>query len=86
MKGIKVHFNRFNKPKCSDEKCCCEKGYYTKFAASTLFCFICNLVCARRITNTSSFCKKFGWDKKCQTCNQRGDFCFRGDEIERTNY
>lgn len=83
MKGIKVKFNKYNR--YGDEKCCCEKGYYTKFGSSTLFCFICNLICARRLFKTNSWCKKNGWDKTCTTCNQCGDYKLFGDGICKDN-
>lgn len=73
MKGIRVHFNRFN-TFTDAEPCCCEKHFYTKFGASTLFCFICNIFCCRRIFKTASWCKKYGWDKDCRTCQQKGDY------------
>ena len=73
MKGIRVPFNPLNKRKGMNP-CCCEKRYYTKFAASTIFCIVCNIICARRLTGTESFCKKNGWDKTCRTCRQQGDY------------
>ncbi len=75
MNGIKICFNPLNK--YGEEPCCCEKHYYTKFAASTLFCAICNIFCCRRIFKTASWCKKYGWDKSCHTCQQKGDFHFK---------
>lgn len=70
--GIKVKFNKHNK--WGTVPCCCEKGYFTKFGASTVFCFICNLFCCRRLLKTESFCKKYGWAKDCRTCNQIGEY------------
>lgn len=75
MQGIKIKFNKFNSFK-GCEKCCCQKGYKTKFFASTLFCTICNIICARRLMHVSSFCKKYGWEHNCETCNQKGDYHF----------
>ncbi len=69
--GKKVKFNPKNKLP-DMEPCCCEKGYLTKFTASTVFCGICNLFCCRRLFKTSSWCKKFGWHKTCATCQQKG--------------
>lgn len=77
--GIKIKFNKRNV--YGNEPCCCQKGYYTKFGASTLFCFICNLICARKLFKTNSFCKKNGWDKTCTTCNQCGDYELFGEGI-----
>lgn len=73
--GIKIKFNKHNK--YGNEPCCCEKGYLTKFGSSTLFCFICNLFCCRRLFKTESFCKKYGWDKTCRTCQQKGNYKLR---------
>lgn len=71
MKGIRVHFNKKN---TYEEPCCCEKGYYTKFGASTVFCILCNLTRARTKKKVNSFCKKNNWDKTCRTCNQCGEY------------
>lgn len=70
--GIKIKFNKHNK--YVNESCCCEKGYLTKFGSSTLFCFICNLFCLRKLLKTESFCKKYGWNKTCRTCQQKGNY------------
>lgn len=70
--GIKVKFNKHNV--YENEPCCCQKGYLTKFGSSTFFCRICNLICARRLFRVNSFCRKFGWDKTCTTCNQYGNY------------
>ena len=70
--GIKVPFNPKNT--YGSEPCCCEKGYYTKFSASTWFCKVCNLICARKLFHVNSFCKKFGWAKTCTTCQQCGTY------------
>ena len=51
--GIKVKFNKHNK--WGTVPCCCKKGYFTKFGASTVFCFICNLFCCKRLLKTESF-------------------------------
>lgn len=79
-KGIKIKFNPKNV--YGDEPCCCQKGYLTKFGSSTIFCFVCNLICARKLFKTNSFCKKFGWDKTCTTCKQSGDYKLFGDGIK----
>jgi hypothetical protein len=73
-RGILIKFNPKNV--YSGAPCCCEKRYYTKFAVSTAFCFICNLFCCRKLFKTDSWCKKNGWDKDCHTCNQKGDYHF----------
>lgn len=70
--GIKVPFNKRNI--YGEEPCCCQKGYYTKSAASTIFCVICNLLCFRKHKKTNSFCRKYGWDKDCRTCQQMGEY------------
>ncbi len=69
--GVLVPFNPKNK---YGEPCCCEKGYLTKFSTSTRFCKICNFFCCRKLFRTSSWCKKFGWDKTCTTCQQMGTY------------
>lgn len=69
IEGIRVPFNPKN---TYGEPCCCERGCLTKFTASTFFCRVCNLFCCRRLFKTSSWCKKFGWDKTCTTCQQKG--------------
>lgn len=73
--GIKVPFNKRNV--YGEEPCCCQKGYYTKFFASTIFCIICNLFCLRKRKKIDSFCRKYGWAKDCETCNQKGTYTFR---------
>ena len=78
-KGIKIPFNPLNK--YGDEPCCCQKGYYTKFGSSTVFCAVCNLFCLRRLTKTSSFCRKYGWASTCTTCQQYGDYKLFGKGI-----
>lgn len=78
--GIKIKYNKWNK--YGNIPCCCEKGYVTKFGASMIFCFICNLFCCRRLFKTESFCKKYGWDKTCRTCQQIGEYHF----IDKAEY
>lgn len=72
MKGIKIKFNKKNV--YGDEPCCCQKGFVTKFGASTVFCLWCNLTCARKRKKINSFCKHNGWDKHCRTCHQKGNY------------
>ncbi len=71
-KGYVIRFNPKNV--YGEEPCCCQKGYYTKFTSSTIFCFICNIFCCRRLFKTSSWCKKYGWYKTCATCQQYGNY------------
>lgn len=73
--GIKVPFNKRNV--YGDEPCCCQKGYYTKFLISTIFCVVCNLLCLRKRKKTGSFCKKYGWAEECETCNQKENYTLR---------
>lgn len=47
--GIKVKFNKHNK--WGTVPCCCEKGYFTKFGVSTVFCFICGIRKISQIRN-----------------------------------
>lgn len=54
--GIKVPFNKRNV--YGDEPCCCQKGYYTKFLISTIFCVVCNLLCLRKRKKTGSLLAK----------------------------
>ena len=67
--GVKVRFNPNN---TYGAPCCCEKGYLTKFSASTMFCVICNTLALRKHCKVNSWCKKYKWDKTCSTCNQHG--------------
>ncbi len=79
--GVKVKFNPKNV--YGKDPCCCQKGYYTKFATSTIFCWLCNLICARRLFKTASFCKKNHWDKTCTTCQQYGTYNCPEDGVIR---
>ena len=65
--GVQVKFNKHNKWGVTP---CCEKGCSTKFRISTVFCWVCNRVKARKVFRSESFCKRFGWDKMCTTCQQ----------------
>ncbi len=79
MKGIKIKFNPKNI--YGTEPCCCEKGNDTKFLASTIFCFFCNITKARKALRTNSFCKRYNWAKTCRTCHNHGDYLIYKDKI-----
>lgn len=76
-KEIKIKFNPKNI--YGTKPCCCQKGNHTKFLASTIFCFFCNITKARKVLKTNSFCEKYNWAKTCRTCHNHGEYhIFKG--------
>ena len=75
--GVKIKFNYRNK--WGATPCCCEKGCPTKFGISTVFCWVCNRLRAQKVFRIESFCRRFGWDKTCTTCQQFGDYHLLGN-------
>lgn len=63
---MRVKYNKKNT--YGDDPCCSQLGKDNKTISSVIFCFLCNTFCLRKHFKINSFCKKYNWDKTCETC------------------